>query len=130
MTEEKPSPNLIFSGFIEGDPAPQGSLKVERGRIRQSERVKAWRRTCGIVAMRQRLQMAHEGSIGIELRFYLPAGKKGRKPDLDKLVRAVLDAFTGILYKDDGQVCDLRAQKMFGFGGPSPAGVKVECWRI
>ena len=36
------------------------------------------------------------------------------KPDLDKLARAVLDAFTGILYADDAQVTSLIARKRYG----------------
>lgn len=36
-----------------------------------------------------------------------------KKPDLDKLVRAVQDALTGIIYKDDGQVCRLTANKNY-----------------
>lgn len=33
------------------------------------------------------------------------------KPDLDKLIRAVLDAFTGIVYPDDSQVMELDFSK-------------------
>jgi hypothetical protein len=40
------------------------------------------------------------------------------KPDLDKLVRAVGDALTGILYRDDAQIVSLNASKRFaGLGG-------------
>ena len=34
-------------------------------------------------------------------------------PDLDKLIRAVLDALTGIVYDDDSQVVSLTASKTF-----------------
>ena len=36
------------------------------------------------------------------------------RPDLDKLCRAVLDALTGIAYKDDQQVVSLFATKSYG----------------
>lgn len=34
--------------------------------------------------------------------------------DLDKLIRAVLDALTGVCYIDDRQVCDLHAIRVYG----------------
>ncbi len=45
-------------------------------------------------------------------------------PDLDKLVRAVLDGLTAIAYRDDGQVTNLWATKEYG---PEP-GVWVQVW--
>ena len=35
-------------------------------------------------------------------------------PDLDKLIRAVLDGLTGVAYEDDGQVVQIEAQKLYG----------------
>ena len=40
-----------------------------------------------------------------------------RRPDLDKLQRAVLDALTGVLFSDDGQVVQLAAVKQYGQPG-------------
>ena len=36
--------------------------------------------------------------------------------DVDKLVRAIFDAMTGIVYKDDSQVCDSSEQKRYADG--------------
>jgi Holliday junction resolvase RusA-like endonuclease len=36
-----------------------------------------------------------------------------KRPDLDKLVRAVLDALTGVCYLDDSQVTRIEAEKNF-----------------
>jgi crossover junction endodeoxyribonuclease RusA len=38
-----------------------------------------------------------------------PAGK----PDLDKLIRAVLDALTGLVWRDDSQVVHVEAWKLY-----------------
>lgn len=46
------------------------------------------------------------------------------KPDLDKLVRAVKDALTGVLWKDDAQVVSLRAAKTY-VDGPSCVHVEL-----
>jgi Holliday junction resolvase RusA-like endonuclease len=35
-------------------------------------------------------------------------------PDLDKLIRAVLDSMTAIAYLDDGQVTEINATKIYG----------------
>lgn len=45
-----------------------------------------------------------------------------KKPDIDNLVKAVLDALNGIAYDDDGQVVEVSARKVYT---ESPA-VKVE----
>jgi crossover junction endodeoxyribonuclease RusA len=45
-------------------------------------------------------------------------------PDLDKLVRAVLDGLTAIAYRDDGQVVRLTAAKVYGVN----PGVWVQMW--
>jgi Holliday junction resolvase RusA-like endonuclease len=39
---------------------------------------------------------------------------KTSKPDLDKLVRAVLDGCTGIVWRDDSQVAFLTVSKVYG----------------
>ena len=43
------------------------------------------------------------------------------KPDIDKLVRAILDSLKGILINDDSQVTELQAYKSYG----SPERVSV-----
>jgi len=50
-----------------------------------------------------------------------PAGK----PDIDKLVRAVLDAMTGIVFSDDSQVVALDAMKLYA--DMETPGVTVDC---
>lgn len=59
------------------------------------------------------------GPVHVGLRFYLhrPSGKwfprPHRKPDVDKLARAVLDGLTHTLLRDDAQVVELSATKDF-----------------
>jgi crossover junction endodeoxyribonuclease RusA len=47
------------------------------------------------------------------------------KPDLDKLLRAVGDALTGIVWRDDSHVVVVHACKMYTTGGPC-ASIKVQ----
>lgn len=36
-----------------------------------------------------------------------------RKPDLDNVLKAVMDALNGVLYEDDKQVCSVRVTKYY-----------------
>lgn len=40
------------------------------------------------------------------------------KPDVDNLVKAVLDGMNGVLYADDSQIIDLRVVKAYADGNP------------
>jgi crossover junction endodeoxyribonuclease RusA len=46
------------------------------------------------------------------------------KPDLDKLLRAIGDALTGIVYRDDARITIVRAEKHYG-DGPAFAHIVV-----
>jgi Holliday junction resolvase RusA-like endonuclease len=46
------------------------------------------------------------------------------KPDIDKLCRSALDAMTGILFVDDGQVVQITAGKVYG--APERVDIMVE----
>lgn len=69
--------------------------------------------------------------IAISLSFTLEKPKTARRalptvpPDLDKQIRSILDALTGVAYADDAQVCQISASKAYG----SP-GVEIQIWEI
>lgn len=108
---------------IDGDPKPKGSMRSVGNRmVNDNPDCDKWIQDIRIQLVGRRM---YEGPIKVELRFYLPRGKTVRrqqphvKPDLDKLVRAVLDAMTGYCYKDDGQVVIIEAMKEYAdFGHP------------
>jgi Holliday junction resolvase RusA-like endonuclease len=64
----------------------------------------------------------HYGKRGLRPRF--EDTWPDRRPDLDKLSRAVLDALTMIVYRDDGQVVMLDATKRYCREGEHP-GMRV-----
>ena len=73
-----------------------------------------------------------QGPVSVFLAFHLPKPKSApktkrtwptKRPDIDKLVRAVLDAITHTIIHDDSQVVSLTATKDFGSPGVS---VRVE----
>jgi crossover junction endodeoxyribonuclease RusA len=131
---------LVFTIF--GVPQPQGSTRafMPRGWMRpvittDNAKLKPWRQELSqtaMVAMHEcGAKMASRAvPISISLTFYFEKPKSERKavqhkttkPDLDKLLRAVLDGLTGIAYEDDSQVCECRVAKIFG----SPAWLEVQ----
>ena len=49
-----------------------------------------------------------------------------KKPDLDNLVKILLDPLTGILFRDDAQICEHHLVKRFG---PTEQ-ITVRIWRL
>ena len=107
--------------FIEGRPAPQGSKRhLGNGiMVESSKAVKPWRVD---VAWRARgaFLTPFDGPVKLELEFVMPRPKSTpkkstpaaiKRPDVDKLARAVLDAITGVVVADDSQIVHLVATK-------------------
>lgn len=70
-----------------------------------------------------------QDGVRLTVVFYLPRPKSAPKritahttaPDLDKLVRALGDALTGVVYRDDAQIVDLVALKRYAALGAVPS---------
>lgn len=128
-----------LSFFVAGLPRPKGSLrgfafrKGARLGVRMTEgnadTVKPWMSSIAWAAREAGARVPSAGPLGVSVTFVLPrpkshSGAQGvkasappypaGKPDVDKLVRAVLDALTGIVWLDDSQVVWLKAEKAYG----------------
>ena len=124
--------------FVEGSPVPQGSFRhIGNGRIiAANPKLNSWRETIANQVSQKTAVRLIDESCTVQLVFTLPRPKcvpKSRratpttKPDLDKLVRAVLDAislprYTQIL-TDDSLVTDLHAAKRYA--DHTPPGVTI-----
>ena len=102
--------------------------------VNDNPKNKAWARLVGLHARDHKAEDSPWNSwCQLSLVFTMKRLKKmpkGRdyptvKPDLDKMVRSVLDALTGILYVDDAQIIALAASKEYG----DRAGVYIELTR-
>jgi len=110
----------VISFSADGVPVPQGSMKVINGHILHSQgsALAVWRST---IALSARFAGAKpvEGAIGIEIVFRVRRPKTVKRayptvaPDLDKYIRGVLDALTGIGYQDDSQVIHILGKKVY-----------------
>ena len=126
---------------VPGIPKPQGSLAatVVGGKALMFSANKATRPWRQEVAYAMREAWTGEpaaGAVTLTLKFWLPrpasVSEKQRpnhvvKPDLDKLCRAILDAGTGVLYRDDSQVFYMLVSKWYSGGPEHPhPGVEIE----
>ena len=117
--------------FVEGTPIPQGSMKhIGNGRMIHSRATElaTWRALIALAA-KQAGCTPIDSPIIISMRFQLKRPKTVKRdhptvpPDLDKLVRGVLDGLTNTAYSDDSQVIDIKAEKVY-FEAPG-ADIKI-----
>lgn len=111
-----------------GLPQTKGSgqpFRRKDGRLgvrNDNPKAKGWERTINAV-VQSWPHGVQEGAVDLRLVLLLDRPKsisaKKRpepivKPDVDKLLRTILDALTGVIYKDDAQVIDVRVRKEYG----------------
>lgn len=123
--------------FVEGRPVTKGNIRqVYQGgkvvRFTADKGLKPWTTNIQWQAKQaMRGEELYEGPVCVDLRFYLARGKTVKRPypcvipDIDKLVRTILDALAKICYKDDGQVCTLLASKLYADNTPEGVHIKV-----
>lgn len=141
---------LVF--YVPGRPRPQGSktpglTKDGRTFMRESgaAQLRPWRKAIRQAAADAVILQFGRGSsapafgsdpVSLVLTFGMrwPASHHGRRtwptarPDVDKLVRAALDAITGPVVADDSQVVSLTARKVWAERDVDwPEGLHVWC---
>lgn len=138
-TSERPV--LLLDVTVTGEPAPQGSKRnVGNGvMVEASQRLPDWRRT---VAMQVNAAMRKAGvhtvpnhsPVRLSLTFILHRPQRPvnarhvTKPDLDKLLRAVMDALVvGALLADDAQVFAVNLLKRYAAADEAD-GVRIQVW--
>jgi Holliday junction resolvase RusA-like endonuclease len=113
---------LMYLIDVQGIPASQGSHSVFNGRIVQvnSAKHKAWRNAVTFAAMEQIQGEPIDTPVEVNIVFYLPRPATVTRefpsvtPDLDKLIRAVLDSLTAAkIYTDDSRVIRIASVKLY-----------------
>lgn len=126
-----------ITAFVRGKPQSQGSKSVgKHGQLYEPKQLAVWRDAVKmeVLVFMRKLNMAPlEGPVEVMMEFSflrpdshhpMKGGERDTtrlrksapryhvyKPDLDKLIRAVLDALTGTAYDDDRQVVHIFADK-------------------
>ena len=135
--------SLTFT--VLGKPAPQGSKRhVGRGvMVESSKRCKPWRQDVRHTALDLRPDDWYanmDAAIALSVVFVFARPKShfrangqlkpsapphctGRIGDVSKLVRAVEDAMTGIIYNDDAQIISLIAHRRFANDREQPCAI-------
>ena len=131
---------MVIKFFVAGIPAPAGSKKAFINPRRpnvpivtdDSKRSRPWENQISGVALERWDRPPLDGELAIKMVFYFPrpkshfgTGKNSSKlkasapahhttkPDLTKLIRAVEDALTGVLWRDDALVYKQEAWKLY-----------------
>ena len=143
--EVTPMAGAGVSWVVDGLPVPQGSLRafMAGGRpvitYTAREPLAVWRDAvrdgCPIlepsmgpwsvaVTFRMKRPSGHRGARG-QLLPRFDEARPTNRPDIDKLARAVLDALTMRVWRDDAQVVQLCARKEYA----DTPGAVIEVWR-
>ena len=130
-------PRALVEFTVRGAPQPQGRLaRSKTGHLFDTnKKLEPWRddirRAAGEAWGGRAL---HEGPVGVIVDFVvarpMSAPKKRRlwplhRPDLDRLVRAVLDSLTSTVFRDDSQVVVVSATKRYDYSEPPGARIVV-----
>jgi Holliday junction resolvase RusA-like endonuclease len=133
---------------VYGDAQPAGSKKayMRPGArypvvVDANSKAAGWKKQIGRACAEQYGGSFLEGALEMTVRFYKPrpqnhfrTGKHAgllkdsaplrptTAPDVDKLVRSIFDGLQGQLYRNDAQVVDMHASKLYG----EPARVEIE----
>ena len=118
--------------LVYGVPVPQGSMRafnIPGGKFpvvtSDNKKTKPWKQEIAGAAddamQKAKLTVFAGVPVRVSVDFYFDRPKslkkaivaKVTKPDLDKLIRAVLDALTGTVFKDDAQVARISVSKAF-----------------
>lgn len=131
---------MLYAFLVEGRPVPQGSMVASYNRKQgvahvhhaQGEALALWRNLVRLAARgagvkpsalpirltvvfgmtRPKSQLRLQGGRYVPKMVYYYA-RPAVAPDIDKLLRAVSDALTGVGYMDDAQIVEVYASKIY-----------------
>lgn len=125
-------PTIDIAFTIPRAPVPKARPRVERGRARTPDQTRAYERDVATVARAHMRGRVADGPLRVDLLFVLrrPVASRRRcdpdglmwadvRPDLDNLIKAVVDGMACVM-RDDAQVVDLRARKVYAEKGGRP----------
>lgn len=135
-----------ISFLVAGEPQPKGSTRAfyikKINRVvttNANKETRGWESRVAFAAQAHSKGFYEEGRLGYDVSLIFvrtrPKSLPKRKslcitrPDLDKLVRAVLDAISEVLIPDDSQVLHIDTSKRYAMKNEQP-GVKVRIEKV
>lgn len=111
--------SLVFMFSL--DPVAKARPRFGRDRVYTPFKTERYEQHVAMVAKAQMVGAEMlDGPIHARIRFVFKRKKSVKRihhiirPDLDNLIKAILDGLNGIAFKDDAQVCSLSATKVYG----------------
>lgn len=129
----------MITVWVPGKPQPQGSKKgfIINGKVvlvESAKGLKPWREKIRSHVQHSADYKQLSGAVHVSVSFYFKQPKTNnkkshtQKPDIDKLIRAVLDSLTGSVWKDDSQVVSISAWKHWA--KQDMEGVNISIWEV
>lgn len=131
---------IVVTFTVAGIAQPKGSARafMPKGArfpvvTSDNKSLKGWEANVRSALQHQAAGLFFSDAVAVRITFHLPRPKSKpkritshtTKPDVDKLARGAIDAMTGVLFKDDAQVTDLHARKVYAETQPH-AVIEVE----
>ena len=117
--------------FVPGKPRGKGRPRFSGGRAYTDEQTRDYERLIGLafrgsargfrfpddqfvsVAITQQMPIPQSASKAKRAEMVAGHLRPSAKPDVDNVIKAVLDALNGVAYKDDARVVDVHARKIY-----------------
>lgn len=132
-----PATRWTIDVFIPGDPKTQGSIKAINHRstgravamATNTAAQREWRAYVRDLVVQAWNRGPHDAPFAVDVEFVMPrrsgapksyTPEHTRRPDLDKLQRAIGDALTKVVWTDDAKVIDWHTRKREANPGETP----------
>jgi hypothetical protein len=126
---------FFVAGEPKGQPRPRAYVRGSHAGVYNPDTADGWKRAIALQAAQHAPRTQIDGPITVQLTFRMPRPKRLRRaedqiahvarPDIDNLVKAVLDVLTGLgFWGDDSQVSMLIAAKVYALPDGDP-GVSI-----
>lgn len=135
-SQYQPKP-IRFEIYGQAIRARHRSFKLPTGQIKvyDTPESKEWKSLVKLQVIENRPDFLWDGPVGVSLTIYLLKPKSTAKkvthpikrPDLEQLIKPILDAFKNIFYKDDSQIVFLNASKSYCYDAQPR--IEVQIWR-
>ncbi|MEQ9810332.1 RusA family crossover junction endodeoxyribonuclease [Streptococcus jiangjianxini] len=117
------------------EPKPQSRPRFSKWGTYEDPKMKAWREKCSNLLAEELLlyPVDDKKAYKMDIVFYIEPPKYiakvkknqpllenetmpvSKKPDTDNYIKALLDSWSGFIFKDDGQVSDISARKRYSY---------------
>ena len=114
----------MYKIFLEGRPVPAPRPRVTKRGTYNDPKYTNYKKALGLVA-KSKIKKPLESDIFLKIDFFYEIPKSWNKskkelakwhnvkPDIDNLIKTVMDSLNGIAYKDDCQVVMIQARKQY-----------------